>query len=32
VVGVKVGGRASGPSAAPMAGGGGCCGGGCGCH
>jgi hypothetical protein len=32
VVGVKVGGRASDPSAAPMAGGGGCCGGGCGCH
>ena len=32
VVGVKVGGRASDPSAAPMGGGGGCCGGGCGCH
>jgi putative FmdB family regulatory protein len=32
VVVVKVGGRASDPSAAPMGGGGGCCGGGCGCH
>jgi hypothetical protein len=32
VVGVKVGGRTSDPSAAPMGGGGGCCGGGCGCH
>jgi hypothetical protein len=33
VVGVKVGGRMSDPSAAgPTAGGGGCCGGGCGCH
>jgi putative FmdB family regulatory protein len=31
VVGVKIGARASGESAAPM-GGGGCCGGGCGCH
>jgi hypothetical protein len=31
VVGVKIGSRSEGASAAPM-GGGGCCGGGCGCH
>ncbi|HYB69148.1 MAG TPA: zinc ribbon domain-containing protein [Candidatus Bathyarchaeia archaeon] len=32
VVGVKIGSRSEGSSAAPMGAGGGCCGGGCGCH